>query len=454
MGKKEPEVMDQQHRNFVTGAVANRISEELAERIFSKIAYFAGYGFNKSHSAAYALLSYQTAYLKSKYPMEFMAACLTSEIGNTDRIVVLMDECRRMGITVLPPDIDRSTADFTVSDEGIRFGLAAIKNVGRSAIESITAARDRHGRFRTIFELCEKVDLRAVNKRVLESLICAGAMDSLEGHRAQLLEAVESAMSVGQKVQRDRSTGQTSLLKILETHGEKNGIERSLPGVVPWSMMEKLRRERDILGFYCSGHPLSRYRREIDAFTTSSVAAATSLKDGRAVILAGVITGKRIHLGRDGQKIGFVGLEDLTGQIETVFFSDQLKAGGDGLATGQMILVSGTVSYRNEEQPKIRVSDYVELEASIGLLTRAVEIDLDSVRLTDSALDLLRDVLNANPGDARVSVVVMSEGHDVTIELAGGGVKPSRELVHALDGIEGVASLRLVPRRRRHGRLR
>lgn len=450
MGKKEPEVMDQQRRTFVKGAVARGIPEDLAERIFSKMAYFAGYGFNKSHSAAYALLSYQTAYLKVKYPMEFMAACLTSEIGNTDRIVILMDECRRMGIKVLPPDINRSEADFKVIDGGIQFGLAAIKNVGRSAIESITEARARSGAFKTIFGVCEKIDLRSVNKRVLESLVRAGALDPLKGHRAQLLAAIEAAMGVGQKMQRDRRTGQTSLLRILETKGEENGITRHLPHVDEWSLLEKLGHEREVLGFYCSGHPLSRYRREVDAFTTTSIAEAKRMADGKRVVLAGIISSKRIHIAKDGQKIGFVSLEDLTGQIDAVFFNDQIKTAGDRLRQGVMVIVLGTVSYRNEDRPKIRVSDFVDLESSIETLTGKVEIDIDPKKISDSALEILTGVLDANPGKAPVSVVVMSEGlGDVVLNISRSRVRPTRDLVVALDSIEGVSNVRLISRVRR-----
>jgi DNA polymerase-3 subunit alpha len=455
MGKKEFEVMDQQRRSFVKGALANGISEDIAERIFSNMAYFAGYGFNKSHSAAYALLSYQTAYLKVKYPMEFMAACLTSEMGNTDRIVILLDECRRMGITILPPDINQSKADFIVTDEDIRFGLAAVKNVGRAAIDAIVEGREAGGSFRTVFDVCERVDMRSINKRVLESLVYCGAMDSLEGHRSQLLAGCESALAIGQKVQRDKSTGQTSLLRILETRGEKNGLERRLPYAEEWSLLEKLSHEKDVLGFYCSGHPLSRYRREVDAFTTTSVIEAKRMRDGKRTVIAGIIGSKRVHIGKDGKKIGFVSLEDLTGQIEAVVFNDQIEAANDRLRPGVMVLVLGTVSYRNEEHPKIRVSDFVELETAVELLTGKLEIDVDPKKLTESALGILTGVLDSNPGNAPVSVVVLSdEVGDVVLRLPKARVKPTRDLVAALDGIEGVANVKLIPRPARGRKLR
>jgi DNA polymerase-3 subunit alpha len=445
MGKKEFEVMDQQRRNFVRGAVGRGIDDEVAEKIFSQIAYFAGYGFNKSHSAAYAMLSYQTAYLKAKYPREFMAACLTSEISNTDRIVILLDECRRMGITVLPPDINQSSADFTVNHEGIRFGLAAIKNVGRSAIESIMETRYRGGPFKTVFDLCERVDSKCINKRMLESLVYAGALDSLKGHRAQILAGIESAMSVGQKSQRDRSTGQTSLLSILETRGEKTGIERKLPEVEEWSLLDKLARERDVLGFYCSGHPLSRYKREMDAFTTGSIVEIKKLPHGKRVVVAGIVTGKRIHFGRNGKKIGFIQIEDLTGQIEAVFFDEQIRAADDRLTDGAMILVLGTVSYRNEEEPKIRVSDFMELETAMEKLTGRVEIDVEVDRLNQTALEMLIGILDSYPGRAPISVVVVGRDlGDVVLQIPERRIRPNRDVISALDGVEGVANVRLV----------
>jgi DNA polymerase-3 subunit alpha len=447
IGKKEPEVMERQQRNFIKGAEVNGIGKTIAERIFSKIAYFAGYGFNKSHSAAYALLSYQTAFLKVKYPMEFMAACLTSETANTDRVVILMEECKRMGIPVLPPSVNESDADFKVEEAGIRFGLAAIKNAGRAAIEYIISARQSGGPFSTIFDLCERVDLRAVNKRVLESLAFAGALDCLEGHRGQVHAAIETAMGAGQKAQKDKTAGQTSLLVILEDSGERGGITRKLPDVEEWSLVEKLARERDVLGFYCSGHPLHRFEREMHAFTTNTLAEVKGLADGRRVVVGGVVAGGKTILARDGKKIRFVPIEDLSGQVETIFFSDRMAELEERLKPGAMILVAGAVSYRNDEQPKIRVSDFIELEDSIETLTQKVEIGIDAKRFSEASLDLLAGVLDSNPGEVPVAVVVISEEEgDVVVQMPKTRVRPTRELVAAVDGIEGIASVRLASR--------
>ena len=455
MGKKEIEVMDQQRRNFVKGAVANKIKEDLAERIFGKIAYFAGYGFNKSHSAAYAMLSYHTAYLKAKYPAEFMAACLTSEIGNTDRVVTLLDETRRMGITVLAPDVNESHFDFRVTDDGIRFGLQAIKNVGRAAIDAIVRAREKHGPVTSIFELCERVEPGSVNKRVLESLVMAGALDLLKGHRAQLMASVETAMSVGAKTQRDRSSGQTSLLAVLEDHGEENGIERRLPHVPEWSDMTKLGHEKEVLGFYCSGHPLSRFEREISWFTTASLERAQGMRDGDRVVVAGIISDRRVHLGKKGQRIGFVSLEDLSGMMEAIVFDDKMRSDGERLAPGNMLMVSGTISIRKEDSPKIRVNDFIDLETSIERMTATMELCVDLESFTNDALDVLTGILDSSPGEVPVSIVVCgTEAGEIEIDVPEVHIKPSRDLIAAAMNVVGVTGVKCLPRsRNRRGRI-
>jgi DNA polymerase-3 subunit alpha len=451
MGKKEIQVMDQQRRNFVSGCVANRIKEDLAEHIFSQIAYFAGYGFNKSHSAAYAMLSYQTAYLKAKYPAEFMAACLTSEIGNTDRVVTLLEETRRMGIKVLPPDVNESYHDFRVTDEGIRFGLQAVKNVGRAAIDAIVRAREKHGPPGSIFEVCERVSPGSLNKRVLESLIMAGALDSLKGHRAQLMAAVETAMSVGAKSQRDRSAGQTSLLAVLVDHGEENGIERSLPPVPEWSDIAKLNHEKEVLGFYCSGHPLSRFENEIRWFATATLDRAREMRDGDRVIVAGIISDRKIHLGKRGQRIGFITLEDLTGVMEAIVFDDRMRSDGERLVPGSMLLVSGTISIRREDAPKIRVNDLIDLEGCIDRMAGGMELSIDLADFTDDGLDILTGILDSSPGEVPVSIVVCGgEAGDIEIDIPEVHVKPSRDLVSATLNVVGVKDVRILPKSSNH----
>src|SRR5437660_8673339 len=254
MGKKKAEEMAQQRDRFVKGATERKYPAKKIEKIFDLMAQFAGYGFNKSHSAAYALLAYHTAYLKTHFPVEFMAALLTSVTGSTDDVVKYINECSEMGIAVEPPDINVSDANFTPPGSAIRFGLAAVKNVGGNAIESIVAARKNLGKFESIFAFCEKVDLRLLNKRVLESLIKRGAMDAL-GRRAQLMAVLDKAIERAQKTQRDAESGQHRLFGVFQEEDGQNHIDR-LPETPDWDEHQRLAAEKEILGFFITGHPL------------------------------------------------------------------------------------------------------------------------------------------------------------------------------------------------------
>ena len=276
MGKKDPEAMAKQRERFVRGAVERGYPPKKIEKLFDLMEQFAGYGFNKSHSAAYALLAYQTAYLKTHYPVEFMAALLTSVSGSTDDVVKYINECREMGIAVEPPDINVSDAYFTPHGEAIRFGLAAVKNVGHNAIESIVAARKTVGKFTSIFQFCEKVDLHLLNKRVIESLIKSGAMDSL-GRRAQLMAVADSAMEHAAKTQKDTALGQHGLFGVFQQDDEASTHEKPLPNTPDWDEHERLAHEKEILGFFITGHPLEKYREKLldfSALTTNEVAGS------------------------------------------------------------------------------------------------------------------------------------------------------------------------------------
>ena len=262
MGKKKPEEMAKQRERFVEGAVQRGYPPKKIEKIFDLLAKFAEYGFPKAHSAAYALLAYQTAYLKTRYPVEFMAALLTSVTGNTDDVVKYINECREMGIAVEAPDINVSDANFTPHGSAIRFGLAAVKNVGHNAIESIVAGRKELGRYSSIYEFCEKVDLRLLNKRVLESLIKSGAMDGL-GRRAQLMAVLDRAIEGAQKTQRDAECGQHGLFGVFQQE-EVSGAHNKLPDTPDWDEHTRLANEKEILGFFISGHPLEKYRDKLE----------------------------------------------------------------------------------------------------------------------------------------------------------------------------------------------
>src|SRR6516225_2261237 len=288
------------------------------------MAQFAGYGFNKSHSAAYALLAYHTAYLKTHYPVEFMAALLTSVTGSTDDVVKYINECREMGIAVEPPDINVSDANFTPHGQAIRFGLAAVKNVGHNAIESIVAGRKKQGRYRDIFEFCENVDLRMLNKRVLESLIKSGAMDSL-GRRAQLMAVIDKAIDQAQKMQRDAESGQHGLFGVFAQE-EAQDSNHKLPNVPDWDEHTRLSAEKEILGFFITGHPLEKYKEKLEDLSsksTSDIAAmkASTGKD-ETITTAGVITNLRVLKSKRGDFYAQGMLEDMEGSMDLIVFPE------------------------------------------------------------------------------------------------------------------------------------
>src|SRR5437867_8551559 len=284
------------------------------------MAQFAGYGFNKSHSAAYALLAYHTAYLKTRYPVEFMAALLTSVTGSTDDVVKYINECREMGIAVEPPDINVSDANFTPHGSAIRFGLAAVKNVGGNAIESIVAARRNLGKFESIFAFCEKVDLRLLNKRVLESLIKSGAMDAL-GRRAQLMAVLDKAIERAQKTQRDAESGQHGLFGVFQEEEVHNHIDR-LPETPDWDEHQRLAAEKEILGFFITGHPLEKYREKLEdlrALNTQEISAMkSSTGKDENITTAGMITNLRVLKSKRGDFYAQSRLEDMAGSIHTL----------------------------------------------------------------------------------------------------------------------------------------
>ena len=263
MGKKKHDEMAKQKTLFISGCNKKGIAEKLAEKLFDQMAFFAGYGFNKSHSAAYALVTYQTAYLKAHYPTEFMAALLTSEMGNTDKMVGYFTECRELGLKILPPDANQSLKNFSVVPEGIRFGLAAIKNVGESAVDIVLEARDQDGPFTSFVDFCCRLDSQKVNKRVLEGLIKVGAFDSMRTSRASLFAVLDQAMDHAATIQRNKREGQTSLFELApeDTSAEEDkGFGFTIPQKPEWSQIELLQHERELTGFYITDHPLNRHR--------------------------------------------------------------------------------------------------------------------------------------------------------------------------------------------------
>lgn len=365
MGKKKPEIIAGLRQQFAAGAVKLGIESDIAKKIFDLMEYFAGYGFNKSHSAAYALLAYQTAYLKAHYPVEFMTALLTSVMESKDRVPFYIEECRQRGISILPPDVNESGESFLVSGNKIRFGLAAIKQVGAQAIQAVIAER-RNGRFQSLQEFCERVDLSHVNRRVMENLIKAGAFSSVPGSRAQLLEILHLCMEQGISHQRQKNSNQISLFDLTGQKTSGNPpIE--LPLARDFTENEVLAMEKDILGIYLSGHPLAEYQEVIRVQTSHTIdELSQTAKDQDMVILAGLIAAVRRTVTKRGETMAYFILEDLTGTLEVLVFPKNLSKFNDFLKNDLPVLVKGRLSLQ-EERPKLMLENMKPLSKEISV---------------------------------------------------------------------------------------
>ena len=408
MGKKKADVMATQMEKFLQGCTHRGVPARTAKKIWDHMEQFAGYGFNKSHSAAYAWLAYQTAYFKANYPAYFMAALLTSERANTDKMVQYIGECRDLGIRVLPPDVNDSDMFFTViEDSGIRFGLAAIKNVGEGAVEAVLTARRQGGRFTALFDFCERVDLRAVNRRVVESFIKSGSFDSLDPRRASLFSAIDYAMDAGQKLQRDREQGQSSLLGMLvgpETHAA-GGAER-IRGVPDWGEGERLGYEKESLGFFITGHPLERYRLELQQWATATTGRLAELAD-REVSVGGIIAALRLIKTKKGDRMASFILEDLEGGAEALVFPDTYKKVAGRLAEDQVVLVKGRAEMPEEGKPRLLVTDVLPLEQAKLSEARYVTIRIPMLQWDRTKGERLREILGAHKGDCPVTLEIV-----------------------------------------------
>jgi DNA polymerase-3 subunit alpha len=406
MGKKKPEEMAALRERFVNGAVEKGYPKKKIIRIFDLMEQFAGYGFNKSHSAAYAVLAYITAYLKANYPVEFMAALLTNEMGNTDKVVQYLNECREMGIQLLPPDIQTGAWHFTPAEQAIRFGLGAIKNVGRGAVDAIIAARESVGRFDSLFEFCELVDPRTLNKRVIESLIKAGAMDSL-GARWQLWAAVDRALEAGQKVQRARGAGQHDLFG---ASGDVAAAHIPLPDATPWPESQVLAGEKELLGFYLTGHPLRKYEAKLRELGSVQTAQLAELPSQREVTFGGILASVRVATSKRGERYASAVLEDLTGSVDLLLFPESYKRFAELLEQDTIVFVRGTLRTEENAPPKIMVSEMMPLDAAEPALASAVVIRVQLGRGNGNVAHQLFDLFGEKPGEAPVRLELEREG--------------------------------------------
>jgi DNA polymerase-3 subunit alpha len=394
MGKKISAIMAEQRERFVQGALQNGISAEKSQELFNLIEKFGGYGFNKSHSAAYALIAYQTAYLKAHYPLEFMASLLTSEMQSTDGVVKYIAECRQHGIPILPPDINESGKVFMVSDEGIRFGLAAVKNVGEGAIDSIIETRGQE-KFQSIFDFCERVDLRKVNKRVLESLIKSGAFDAFGANRSQLYAILEDLIEYGQRIQKEKSDPQMGLFELGNQPSNINCPK--LPEIVEWKEKELLANEKEMLGFYITGHPLHRYRDLIEKFTNADADSIKTMNDHAGVRLAGMIRSVKVIKTKRGDLMAFATVEDMQGTFEATIFSALYAQVNELLAGDDPILVEGQLQ-KDENSTKVLAGKIVPIQHAEETWTVSLHFYLNLADTDRDLLTRLHDVFKNHPG--------------------------------------------------------
>jgi len=437
MGKKDPDEMAKLREGFVKGARKRKVSAAAAEKIFNHMAQFAGYGFNKSHSAAYALIAYWTAYLKANFPLEFMAATLSSEMGNSDKLAGYIEECKRLEIAVRPPDINESRKNFTVVRDAIRFGLAAIKNVGEGTVESIVEERESGGKYRSIFDLCARVDMRQLNRRALESLVKAGALDSTGAKRSQMFEVIDKAQEQGNLLQREKESGQTSLFDLL---GEDSASvsDQTLPDVEEWQENKLLANEKEVLGFYVTGHPLARFAEALDRFGTAKTSDISSLSDGAAVTMGGILAKIKLQTTRRGDRMAFVTLEDLDGFVEVVVYPETYQKSKGIIMEDVAVMVMGRTA-ANEGAPRIVANEIFSLEEAPKRLASAVHIRLVTAGLEKPLLKQLASIISSHSGqcDLYLHLVTPREG-EVTVKAgARNKVEPSEALVQAAEELLG-----------------
>jgi DNA polymerase-3 subunit alpha len=424
MGKKDPEEMAAQRERFVEGAKKQKIDAERAGEIFDQMETFARYGFNKSHSAAYAMVSYQTAYLKTHFPVEFMSALMTSEMGDTDKVIKNLSECRERDIEVLAPDINESRSDFTPLEGKIRFGLAAVKNVGEKAVEVILQSREKEGPFQSLFNFCRRVDLTAVNRRVIESLIKCGAFDSTRVSRARMTAVLDEAMRAGQAFQRDSQSNQIDIFGLL---GGGSKLPRKPDGAYPeveeWSAQQSLGFEKEALGFYISGHPLDKYDRVIKKISSGTISEIKEKPSAGDVKIGGVVSALKLKNTKKGDRYAGFHLEDKSGFIEVIAWPDVYRKSVELLSSDDPILVKGRLEV-GEERIQVFANEMTPLaeEASKGRpngngngQSDRVHLYLQEAEVSNDELIQLRETLLDYPGPCTVFLHFLSPGRNETV---------------------------------------
>ncbi len=453
MGKKDPEVMAKEKVPFLKGAEKQDIDLKKAEAIFDLMAKFAEYGFNKSHSAAYALITFQTAYLKAHFPVEYMAALLSSEFQDTDKVVKYIYEARQMGINILPPDVNESRWDFTVVEAhdreniepgssigSIRFGLAAVKNIGISAIEAMIEARETKGAFTSLAHFCKMVDQRRVNRRVIEALIKCGAFDFTGARRAQMMEAIDLMMETAAKHQEQETVGQFSIFDSMDDKKDPD-----LPDIQEWKESQLLAYEKESMGFYISGHPLAAFQEDMKRYCTATTETLESIPDGKELTICGIIAGLKQKVTKKGDKMAILNLEDLTGTVETIVFPDLYASSTHLLLTDTPLLITGQLD-KSEQGNKIKALRIHVLAEVKKKSTARMDIKLSATGLTQDDLLKVKDILLRYKGSVPVFLRLQNPTRKDSLVSVGREIRvtPSDQLTNEIEVILGVGAVTLA----------
>jgi DNA polymerase-3 subunit alpha len=437
MGKKISAAMDAERERFISRSVKNKIEKKKAEELFDLIKEFAGYGFNKSHSAAYAVIAAKTAHLKAHYPVEFMAALLSSYLGDkTEKIVSYIDECERIGIEVLPPHVNSSGFRFLAKGDKIVYGLGAVKNVGKSAVEAVIKCRSQDGPFKSLFDFCDRVDLHRVNRRAVESLVKAGSFDDLLANRAQMIAVLDQAIDEGQALQRTRESGQTSMLDIFSENSSQGSSDANrFPPLEEWPKNELLSAEKEVLGFYLTGHPLARHEKDMKSLGLVESIQLPLLSSGREVFIGGLVTNMRENLTKKKERMAFITLSDIQGGVEVIVFPKVFSEAAAYIKDSELpVVIRGTLE-NNEDQVKILANEIFPLEQAFNKISLVLHLTLNTPGMSPDMINELKDLFMNHPGPSRVVMhIVIPERTETIVTLpAAFKVRPEPGLIEALE---------------------
>jgi DNA polymerase-3 subunit alpha len=454
MGKKKPEEMAKQRGTFKEGAINNGVDGDLSMKIFDLVEKFAGYGFNKSHSAAYALVSYQTLWLKTHFPAQFMAAVMSADMDNTDKIVTLVDECERMGLPLIPPDVNKGLFKFTVDEAfNIVYGIGAIKGVGEGPVESILEGR-KDGPFSDLFDFCARVDLKKLNKRIIEKLICAGALDSLGPHRASMMATLPQAISAAAQHAKAEAIGQHDMFGLLNNEPEDN--KQQFVQCTPWPDKIWLEGERDTLGLYLTGHPINQYIKELKQYTSGRLKDVHPTERGKTAKAAGLVIATRVMLTKRGAKMGLVTLDDKSARLEVMLFTEAFEKFNHLLEKDRILICEGEVSYDDfAGGNRMTARNIIDIGEARSHFANAVEINISAEQVPDEVwLEQFKAILAPWKG-GNVPVVIHYKQADASTELSDNRtgaslvlgdtwrVNPSDDLILALESLLGSANVKI-----------